>query len=476
MLDRVLSGPRPVRFFALVAIMVGAVSFTGAATPHTAPPAPDTPGAGTPSQVLYGRVIDGTGAPALEDGVVVVTGDRIACAGLRRDCAVPEDAEVVDVRDGTILPGLIDLHVHARPHYLAWYLEAGVTTVRDGNNSLDMVDRLLTHDGYRPRVVPSGPLLDGERAVIGGLRGPFDGPMGDLFGVKVLTPDEARAAVDTLVRRGTSVIKLYEQLDPLVYRAAAERARQHGAPTMTDLGMASTRGLSGSEVDALQAIGAGVGSIEHASGYALAYRRLGGDPSVVPFDPALIDRMARATVDAGVAVVPTFSVFYAFADDVTDVAGLPATHSINPDMLAFFEDGAARRTDASRARSLLSYQMASAVARRVRDLGGLVGAGSDSPAGVFNVPGGALHRELELMVREGATPLEALHGGTGVAARILGRNDIGVLEAGRIADILVVDGRPDEDILATRNVRSVIQGGRPLPMGALREGHGAGRD
>jgi len=431
------------------------------------PPAPGPP-APSASLVLYGRVIDGTGAPAVEDGIVVVTGDRITCVGPRARCDVPPGGTVIQVVDGTILPGLIDLHTHARPHYLAWFLEAGITTVRDANNSLDMVERIRTHDGFRPRLVPSGPLLDGERAVIADLRGPFDGPMSDLFGVKVLTVEEGRAAVDTMVARGAEVIKLYEQLVPQVYLAVVARARELGVRTMTDLGMASTRGLSGAEVDALQAIEAGVGSIEHASGYALAYQRLGGDPAVIPFDPDLIDVMARATVEAGVAVVPTLSVFYAYSDAVTDIGGLPAAAEIPQEMLDFFEQGAARRTEASRLRSLQGFAMASAVSRRVRELGGLVGAGSDTPAGVFNIPGGSLHRELELMVREGATPLQALHSATGVAAQILGRADIGTLETGRLADLVIVEGKPDHDILATRNVRGVIQGGASLPLDALR--------
>jgi imidazolonepropionase-like amidohydrolase len=421
--------------------------------------------------VLRGRVIDGTGAAAIENGVVVIAGGRVRCAGPRGTCTVPRNAEVVRVTAGTILPGLIDLHTHARPHYLAWFLEAGVTTVRDANNSLDMIESLLTHEGHRPRIVWSGPLLDGERSIMSffaELRGPFDGPMGDMSSVRVRTPEEARAAVDTLARRGAGVIKLYEQLDHRVFVAAVERAGEHGVRTMTDLGLPGTRGLAGAEVDALEAAAAGVGSIEHASGYALAFQRLGGDVESMPYDPALIDRMARATVAAGTAVVPTLSVTYAYSDSVTEIEGLPAADRIPQDMLDFFEGGAARRTALSRERSLQGYAMAAAVARRVRELGGLVGAGSDTPAGVFNIPGGGLHRELELMVREGATPLEALHSATGVAAAILGRDDIGILRAGAVADILIVDGKPDEDILHTRRIRNVIQDGRRLPLDSLR--------
>jgi imidazolonepropionase-like amidohydrolase len=103
----------------------------------------------------------------------------------------------------------------------------------------------------------------------------------------------------------------------------------------------------------------------------------------------------------------------------------------------------------------------------VHELGGTVGAGSDAPAGVFNLPGGSIHRELELLVRAGLTPLEAIRSATGVAGEILGRTDLGVLCPGAAADLLVVAGNPAEDILATRRIRHVIQAGRPLALDLL---------
>jgi hypothetical protein len=425
--------------------------------------------------VLRGRVIDGTGAPPIEDGVVVITGERIACVGRAGQCRVPRDAQVLEAEGGTILPGLIDLHVHSRPHYLGWFLAAGVTTIRDANNSFSMIDTLLAVGPHRPRILWTGPMLDGPQTVMRffgeeGVLRPTASDLSQAFTLEVSTADEARAAIDSLAARGASFVKLYEQLPPAVYRAAAERARERGLLVMTDLGMHGTRGLRGAEVDALQALAAGVRSIEHASGYALAYQRLGGDPDRPPFDPVLIDSLARATVRAGTAVVPTLSVFYAYADAVTEVADLPIGERFDQlpqEMREFFQQGAARRTPESRERSRLGFLLAADVARRVRELGGTVGAGSDSPAGVFNLPGGGIHRELELLVRAGLTPLEAIRAATGAAGEILGRTDLGVLRPGAAADVLLVAGNPAEDILATRRIRHVMQAGRPLPLELL---------
>jgi imidazolonepropionase-like amidohydrolase len=169
-------------------------------------------------------------------------------------------------------------------------------------------------------------------------------------------------------------------------------------------------------------------------------------------------------------VVPTLAVFYAFSDSVTDVGDLPIGErlaQLPKDMRDFFEQGAATRTPASRDRSRQSYLLAAAVGRRVREFGGVIGAGSDSPAGVYNIPGGALHRELELLVREGMPPLEAIHAATGAAAKILGRPDLGTIRPGSVADLVVVAGNPAEEVRATRRIRAVIQAGRTLPMDSL---------
>jgi imidazolonepropionase-like amidohydrolase len=419
---------------------------------------------------VAGRLIDGSGAEPVLDGIVLIRGERIVCAGSRSDCPVAPGTRTIDAGEGTILPGLIDLHVHARPHYLTWFLAAGVTTIRDANNSLEMVERLRTGGDFRPRLVWTGPLLDGTRTVMRffGEEGvtPPSG-IGDAFAVEVGTPELAREAVDSLAARGAGFVKLYEQLDPETFRAAAERAREHGLPVMTDLGMPSTRGLDGSEVDALQAIDAGVRSIEHASGYHLAYQRLGGDPLRLPYDDVLLDSLASITARSRTAVVPTLSVFFAWSDSVTMVDDLPVGPVLPGEMREFFEQGAARRTDASRQRSLLGFAMASEIARRVVARGGVVGAGSDAPAGVFNIPGGSIHRELELLVRAGLTPLQAIHAATGAAAAILGRDDIGVLRAGALADLVIVRGDPLADIRGTRRIASVVQSGRELPIERL---------
>lgn len=150
-----------------VALAFAALSALAPLACSTVQPTPTPePDAQEPALVLRGRVVDGTGAPAIENGVVVIDGDRIACVGAAGGCAIPKGARALDAGRGTILPGLIDLHAHTRPHYVWMFLAAGVTSVRDLNNDFDVVDA-IGHDGPdRARIFWSGPLLDGERSVI----------------------------------------------------------------------------------------------------------------------------------------------------------------------------------------------------------------------------------------------------------------------------------------------------------------------
>ena len=189
--------------------------------------------------VLNGRLIDGTGAAPVEKGRVVVSDGRIACAGPVAACPVPAGAEVINAGEGSIIPGLIDLHAHPRPQYFGWFLASGVTTVRSANTSLDQVKALQALPAPRAELVWAGPMLDGEASIIrrffdepaeGQLSParPADGP--SLDGIELLiaqTPEQAIAAVDALAAQGADWVKLYEQMPPEAFATylAAERRK-----------------------------------------------------------------------------------------------------------------------------------------------------------------------------------------------------------------------------------------------------------
>ena len=410
-----------------------------------APGAQTAEGPAGAATVLRGRLVDGTGAAPVEDGVVVIEGERIRCAGAASACRVPAGARVIDAEGGTILPGLIDLHAHVwDPGMLSMFLPAGVTTVRDLHNTFANLAVLDSVTVPAPRLLRAGPLIDGRQSWPGAL------VVDDAAG--------AARAVDTVAAHGADVVKLYSGLSLEEVTAASARARRQGKPVTAD--------LLASQVDALQAMEAGVQGFEHAGGFSQAYRRMGGDPEAFPLDSAMVDSLARAVVRHRAYVVPTLIVAHQYAAETRpSLAGVPLADRVPDHVHAFWARGDAAPPSFKHVFDV-HEQFAAHLTRRVAALGGRIGAGSDLP-NPYVTPGGALHQELELLVGAGLTPLQAIRAATGGAADILDRDDIGVLAAGRAADVIVVAGNPAADIRHTRDVRVVVRDGRVLAMDAL---------
>ncbi|GGO29733.1 amidohydrolase family protein [Deinococcus humi] len=410
---------------------------------------------------LYGRLLAPATGQVIERGVVLTHEGQIVDVGPVEAVSVPLDARSVALGEATILPGLIDLHVHARPHYTPLSLEAGVTTIRDAAGSLNNVTDLRASPSG-PRVFAAGPALDAPSSVFGQFGQGVLGRVGDRdAGAWVLeTPSDAVRAVETLADAGMDVVKLYEQLEVDVYRASACRAEARGLPVMTDLGLLCTRGLDGAQVDALDAIRAGVRSIEHASGYALALTRLGGDPYAEVLDARLVRHLARTTVSAGVALVPTLVTLAGLAGELGHQRW-PNAGFANERARSFEPQWAPLRAlpEGHRRSARADLRLARALVREMLDLGGCVVAGTDSPAAPDTLPGWALHAELDLLVGCGMTPLEAVRAATWAAARVLGGDDLGQLRRGAAADLLVVRGQPDRRLTDLRAVELVMQNG-----------------
>jgi imidazolonepropionase-like amidohydrolase len=422
------------------AILMMTAALAGCAAPVQRADVP-----GEPATVLRGRLIDGTGAAPIQDGVVVIRGERIACAGAASACPVPAGARELDAAGGTILPGLIDLHAHVwDAGMLAMFLPAGVTTVRDLHNTFDNLAILDTVSAPSPRLFRAGPLIDGRQTWPGAL-------------VATDVPAAVRA-VDTVAAHGVDFVKLYNGLSADQVAAASAEARRLGKPVTAD--------LLGSRVDALTAMEAGVQGFEHAGGFSQAYRVMGGDPEAFPLDSMMMDSLARAVVRHRAYIVPTLIVAHQYASERRpSLAGVPLADRVPEHVHAFWTRGDAAPATMKHVFDV-HERFAAHLTRRVVALGGRVGAGSDLP-NPYVTPGGALHQELELLVGAGLTPLQAIRAATGGAADILDRDDVGVLAAGRTADVIVVGGDPAADIRATRDVRTVIQSGRVLPMDAL---------
>jgi len=403
--------------------------------------------------IMNGSIIDGRGGDPLTGMTLLIEGERIAAIGPRDQVHTPQDAIVIDAMGGSILPGLIDCHVHFLLEYpdvlrslitqpslrllqaiprMRLTLEAGVTTIRDAGGSpaglkiavergivagprmqvaVSMITQTGGHgDGFYPCCVDLG---------LFGLRF-YDVPDGVADGV-----DEVPKAAREILRAGADWIKLattggvlstsdaptssqltVEEIATAVYEAAAQEKRC----------MAHAQGSQGIK----NALLGGVASIEHG----------------VYLTDELIDLMLKRNV----YLVPTLVAPQAvieFAQEHPDIL---------PPMMA------AKAIDVIEAHRQ-SF-------RRAVEAGVQVAMGTDSGVGRHGENG----RELQLMVENGLTPLQAIVASTSNAARLLHLDgSLGTLEVGKLADVIVVDGDVLSDIskiVDPRNVKLVLKGGQ----------------
>ncbi|MCC6318761.1 MAG: amidohydrolase family protein [Gemmatimonadaceae bacterium] len=367
---------------------------------------------------------------------IVIEGTRIA-----RVEAATEATRAAATLDGTgmfVIPGLWDMHVHAyftndtaRFHatnevMLPLFVVNGVTGVRDLGSNLDASlaarDSIAAHQLVGPRMVVSGPMIDGPTTRYAAA-------------IKVATPIEARDAVRTLKQRGVDLIKAQTLIPRDAYFAMADEANRIGIPF---------EGHVPREITAWEAIGARQRSFEHMIGVA--------DTAT-----SLIAALARN----GVWQCPTVINSVGTAADLANDPGLPywsrpAVEGWRRTALERLSatDSATKAFD-ERARRRLG------LIRTLHAAGVPFLAGTDAPAGYDLVPGASLHRELQLFVRAGLTPLQALQTATLNPAVYFKRATVwGAIAPGKVADLVVLARNPLVDIANTRSVMAVVADGR----------------
>jgi imidazolonepropionase-like amidohydrolase len=408
------------------------------------------------------RVVHGDGRVTPRATVIVrgATIVQVEAAPLERPGpAEPPSRRVIDAAGKTMIPGLIDAHVHVDAWTPAVFLKYGVTTVRDLHNDAGVIFPMSREDSpARPRIITSGPLIDGY---------------GSFWknAVQVGTVGEARAAVRKQIDSGARVIKVYTLLQPALVSVIVAEARARGIPVAAHLGRTT----------AVQAAEAGVASIEHLSGIADAASDeperllkahddfLGGWTAFelewrrVPFSQ--LEFVARQLIARGVVIVPTLALHEAFSRMAdADLMRDPALADVPPTVLRESWDpadimGRAHWTGETLAQFKETLPILQRFVGLYARLGGKIAAGTDTPQ-QFVVPGASLHRELELYVGSGLSPALALRTATVNAATLLGIQDrVGVIEAGKAADFLLLDGDPLADIRNTRKIAVVVKDG-----------------
>jgi imidazolonepropionase-like amidohydrolase len=398
----------------------------------TLSPSPTVPDTATvqpvPADALVitnGMVIDGTGADPIPDGIVVIRENRIMAVGRAADFSVPPQTNVIDAEGGTIMPGIINAHVHAvaAPAGRSVFLHRGVTSVCDMGYPLSTIP-FFEEDhsplGLAARGFRAGPIITAP----GGYqsRSPLS--------YEVATPEEARAAVADLLDRGVDYIKIalepgnpqdpWPTLELEEVQAIVEEAHARGVLVRAHATGPGTLGI---------ALQAGVDVIEHGT--------------VPPFQPAL----ARHLLENRSAILSEYEIQLARMVD----QGVAMVPTLDAGLGRWYE-----RPDLTEEQKVWTDFVLEIVGR-FHTLGGVVALGNDYPIRGERMP----MREMELLLAAGLSPMQVIEAGTRHAAQVCGHGDeLGTLEPGKLADVIVVDGDPLTEIEAMNRVIAVIRDGQ----------------
>jgi imidazolonepropionase-like amidohydrolase len=406
------------------------------------------------------RLFDAATLAVREHTTVLVEGDRIVAVGDDRDVTPPADAEILDAAGRTLIPGLWDMHSHVGDLSGPLNLAHGVTTVRDLANDPDELRELRRvwsgGEALGPRVEAAG-FIDGP--------GPYAGPSKAL----VETPEAGVEWVRRYAADGYRQIKMYSSLRPELVAPIAREAHRLGL---------RVSGHVPATMTAEQAIRAGYDELQHINFVVLNFfpevteTRTPARFTEVAERAADLDLGSPAVIDflrllaaRGIVVDPTINVFDSMFRDRSGtmssscaavVDRLPVTVRRG----CFY--GGLPVPEGKDARYLASADQLRSLLRAMWRAGVPLVAGTDA------LPGVALHHELDLWASAGIPSAEILRAATFGAARVMGRDgELGRVAPGYRADLVLVAGRPDEDIAQVRRITDVIADGRIVDVGEV---------
>ena len=468
-----------IRIYSCISLVIATVGLAACST--------ETPPTGTAIKNV--TVIDAVNG-VRENQTVVFDGDEIvSVAATSADTHLA--ATTIDGTGQYLIPGLWDMHVHLTYNDAftksmpAMFLAYGITSVRDTGGLIDklkpVVDAMRSPGAHAPRVFFSGPLLDGKFVV-------YDGESRPEIGTQNTTVEMAQEKVAALKNAGVDFIKIYEMVSPDVFAALAAAGQSHGLPIAAHVPLSMLASQAGPSVDSMEHLRnveldcasnsaelfeerrALLNAHEDGPGFELrsSLHSLQRLPAIAHYDQERCDRTIASLTST--IQVPTLRMTswplrtqFEHTDwaDTLQLVPEGAREEWTVDTQAWFTtDDHGDTTVAEWSLSLVGRMHAQGVP---------IGAGTDTPIG-RGLPGYSLHTEMERLVEAGLTPLEALESATVRPAEFFSLQDeMGTIDVGKRADLVLLAGNPLQDISNTRKVVSVINKGVVLSRELLDE-------
>lgn len=412
--------------------------------------------------LTHARVIDGTGAPPREDQTLIVNNGVITAIGNATNTAAPAGAQTIDLTGKSVIPGLVMVHEHLYyptgpgvygqlgESFTRLYLAGGVTTMRTGGNVngfMDLNMMKLVGSGQKP-----GPAIDATAPYL-------NGPNSFIQMRTLKDPEDARRQVQYWTDEGATSLKLYMQITRGEMAAAINEAHRRNIKVTGHL----------CSVTFAEAANMGIDNLEHGffpatdfvadkkpdecPGQAVGQKTIAAiDENGAPFK-----NLVKLLIDKRVALTSTLTVFETFTPGRPKPPGLEV---LTPQLREQFEATYARTAQNKESLYATLFPKGMALERAFGKAGGLLLAGTDPTGSGGVIPGYSNQRQVELLVEEGWTPLEAISIATLNGAKYLGRDrTIGSIAVGKQADLIVINGNPASTIADIRKVETVFKQG-----------------
>jgi imidazolonepropionase-like amidohydrolase len=386
----------------------------------------------------------------IEKQTVIVRDGRITEIGQASKIKVPDGATRIDGTGKYLMPGLAEMHGHIPPPQapkeyteavLFLYVANGITTVRGmlgAPNQLELRDKANRGQIVSPTLYLAGPSFNGN---------------------SVNSPEQAVSMVRQQKQEGWDLLKVHPGLTRDEYDAMARTAKEVGI---------RFAGHIPAEVGLIHALDMGQETIDHVDGY-LEY--LKGDAG--PVDEAKLADVVRRTKEAGVWIVPTMALWETLVGyhDLSTLEAMPELKYTPPQQVEQWKTAHRNRLnhpsyDRKKAELIVKNRMR--VLKALHEGGIRILLGTDAPQ-QFSVPGYSIHREMALMTKCGFTPYQIIHSGTkNVGDYFKGKDDFGVIETGKRADLILVEGNPLRDVGNIARRAGVMVRGQWLPESEIR--------